>query len=234
MVQSGPYRNDNHLPSLINYNDSRRLRRRYIWFLAYLGNSNWRETNKAKDLSTIIKISITEEFWEPQKRRKIVDHLRIADQAAKLKKKKTRLDFTYLRATYDTPYTKYTWTRTPASFFVPPSFPTPKFSCGNCDIEEDITTSERAFSLSPQFLDPVPFFFTVRSNTFIYFLIKVDLCTSCDKPGIALSFFIRSPKSVLLSFILSFLSYFHVTFTFVHFLIYLFFLSFFFYSRKKW
>lgn len=59
-------------------------------------------------------------------------------------------------------------------------------------------------SVSPvsQFSDPVLFFFTVRSNTFIYFLIKVDLCTSCDKPGITLSFIIRSPRSVLLSFVL--------------------------------
>jgi len=37
---------------------------------------------------TIIKISISEEFWKLQERRKIMDYSRIADQAAKLKNKK--------------------------------------------------------------------------------------------------------------------------------------------------
>lgn len=55
---------------------------------------------------------------------------------------------------------------------------------------------ERIPPLPLHFSDSILSFFTVRSNTFIYFLIKVDLCTSCDKPGIALSFFTRPPSTI--------------------------------------
>lgn len=111
-------------------------------------------------------------------------------------------------------------------------FPNTEILVRQCDIEEDITTSKRAFSFSPHFSNPVLFFFTVHSNTFIYFLIKVDLCTSCDKSGIALSFFILSPfyhPTICSSHCQSVLFPSRSTPIFLYFLLYLFFL-FFFYS----
>lgn len=134
-----------------------------------------------------------------------MDHSRIADQAAKLKNKKTHLDF--ILELHMTRLHKYTWT----CIFFCSVLPNTEILVRQCDIEEDITTSERAFFFFPHFLDSVLFFFTVR-NTFIYFLIKVDLCTSCDKPGIAL-FFYSITQHVLLNlffFLPSFYSHFFI------------------------
>lgn len=124
-----------------------------------------------KDPSTIVKISISMEFWESQEKRKIVDHLRIADQAAKLKNKKNSSRF-YLSATYDTPYTNTHGHEHP-SFFVPPFFPTPKFSCGNVILKKTSQHQRERFPFPPpHFSDPILLFFHCPQQHFYLFFNK--------------------------------------------------------------
>lgn len=153
------------ISSLINHNnDSRQLRQRYtIWFSGNLNNSNW-DTYKTKDPSTIIKISIFEELWKPQEKRKIMDHPRIADQAAKLKNKKIHLDFILKLH-----MTRLTQIHTNEFFFCSSVFPNnTEILVRQCDIEEDITTSERAFALYP--ISRIPSYFSSLSAATLLFI----------------------------------------------------------------
>jgi len=135
------------------------------------------------------------------------------------------LSWFYLRATYDTP----TQIHMDLHFFLFFRFSQHRNSRAAMWYWRRHHNIKESVFPFPNFSDSVLFFFTVRSNTFIYFLIKVDLCTSCDKPEIALFFY--SITSMFFSIHFSFL---HLIFLYfyVHFYSFIFFYIIFFLLSK--